>query len=375
MIKRIILSILGILILFAAIAGIKALQIQSMIEAGANFQMPPEVVTTASVETQSWESNVSAIASFKAIQGVTIRSELAGKITAIGFEAGTRVEKGDLLVQQDVATERAQLRSAEASVALAKTRLERSRRLLAQRTVPQSDFDTADANYKQAVAQADEIRTVIEKKTVRAPFSGRLGIRLVNLGEVLAGGQEIVSLQSLDPIYAEFSLPQKVAPRNPGQEIRLETDAVPGVVAEGKISVVDPMANEQTRSVRMQATVPNPGEKFLPGMFSKVTVVRDQPKEVLAVPSTAVMFAPYGDSVFVIEEAAGEDGASKGLVARQQLVILGERRGDFVAVTKGLKIGDVVASSAVFKLRNGISVIVNNDLAPESQLDPNPVDN
>jgi len=374
MIKRILLSILGILLLFAVIAGIKALQIKEMIDRGAAFQLPPEVITTEEAKVQTWESTHSAIATFKAVQGVTVMAEAPGKIVKIGFEAGSRVEKGALLLQQDISTEQAQLKSAEASVVLAETNLDRNRRLLEQKTVSQSVFDSAEAEYKRAMASVEEIKANIEKKTVRAPFAGRLGIRQVNLGEVINTGQAIVGLQALHPIYAEFSLPQQHSPNATGLKVRFETDALPGEVIEGTISIIDPEARSGTRSVRMQAIVPNLNEQLLPGMFAKATVVKKDQKDVLAIPSTAIMFAPYGDSVYVVEKSTAADG-QEGLVARQQLVILGERRGDFVAIEKGLKAGDVVASTGVFKLRNGQPVVVNNELAPENQLNPEPADN
>jgi len=374
MIKRILLTIFGLLVIFAAIAGIKALQIKAMIDQGAKFQMPPEVITAADVQTQTWESTMSAIGTFKAVQGVTISAELPGKIKSISFQSGDEVRQGDLLVQQDVSSEKAQLRAAQASVALTKTNLERSRRLLEQKTVPQSDFDSADAEYKRALANEEEIETVIAKKTITAPFSGKLGIRQVNLGENLAAGQEIVSLQSLDPIYVEFALPQQFAPSEPGDTVRLVIDALPGETVVGKITAINPMANTATRSVTMQATVANPTGKLLPGMFADVTVIHDQPKEVLAIPSTSIVFAPYGDSVFVVEKQPSEDGGDGGLIVRQQLIQIGERRGDFVSITKGLNLGEKVASAGVFKLRNEQPVVIDNKLAPDVSLDPQPED-
>ena len=375
MIKRILLTILGLLVIFAAIAGIKALQIKAMIDQGAKFQMPPEVITSAEVQTQTWESTMSAIGTFKAVQGVMVSAELPGKIQTIDFESGDEVAKGDLLVQQDVSSEQAQLRAAQATVALTKTNLDRSQRLLAQKTVPQSDFDSADAEYKRALANEDEIETVIAKKTIEAPFAGKLGIRQVNLGENIATGQDIVSLQSLDPIYVEFSLPQQYAPSKPGANVRVAVDALPGETVAGKITAINPMANAATRSVTMQATVANPTGKLLPGMFADVTVVADQPNEVLAIPATAIVFAPYGDSVFVVEKKPGENGGEGGLVVRQQLIQIGERRGDFVSITKGLNLGEKVASSGVFKLRNDQAVVIDNTLAPEVSIDPKPEDN
>lgn len=375
MIKRIIITLIGLIVLVGGLAGIKSLQIRRMIAHGDSFVPPPEVVTTTMAETDSWESFLTAVGSLEAVQGVIITAELKGKVVHIAFEPGSVVKAGDLLVQQDTSVESAQLRAAEAEVALAKINFERIKKLVANKTVSQSDFDNADAKYKQAMAQADNIRAVIGKKTIRAPFAGRLGIRQVNLGQTLNEGDEIVSLQSLDPIYVNFLLPQqRLGQIHPGLAIRLTTNAFPGQLISGKITAINPQVDAATRNIRIQATVENPAKLLRPGMYVNVSVVLPDRIEVLAIPSTSVLYAPYGDSVFVVEEKKNDAKESSGLVLNQKFVRLGEKRGDFVSIISGLKPGDTVVTTGVFKLRNGQAVVIDNTLSPEFKQMPEPAD-
>jgi len=362
-------------VLIGGLAGIKGLQIKRMIAHGDNFVPPSEVVTTAKAKNDSWESLLTAVGSLEAVQGVVVTSELTGKVVHITFEPGTMVKAGDLLVQQDTSVESAQLRAAEAEVALAKINFERTKKLVANKTVSQSDFDNVDAQLKQAVALADNIRAVIGKKIIRAPFAGRLGIRQVNLGQTLNEGDEIVSLQSLDPIYVNFLLPQqRLAQVHPGFAIRLTTDAFPGQVISGKITAINPQVDVDTRNIRIQATVENPAERLRPGMYVNVSVVLPDRIEVLTIPATAVLYAPYGDSVFVVEEKKNDANEPSGLVLNQKFVRLGEKRGDYVSVVSGLKQGEIVVSTGVFKLRNGQAVVIDNTLSPEFKQMPKPAD-
>ncbi len=336
---------------------------------------PPEVVTAAVARAESWETQLTAVGSLAAVQGVTVTAELNGKIVQIAFKPGTMAKTGDILVKQDTSSEEAQLRAVEATVALAKLNVERLGKLLAERTISRSQYDNAEAGYKQAVAQADNIRAVIAKKTIRAPFAGRLGLRLVNLGQVLNEGEPIVSLQSLDPIFVNFSLPQQQLPMvKQGFKTRIRTDALPGGVVEGRITAINPQVDAATRNIRIQATVDNAQEQLRPGMFVNVAVMLPDRNAVVAVPATSVLHAPYGDTLFIVEdkEAEGSDRPLK--VVRQVLAELGETRGDFVAVVSGIKAGDTVVSTGVFKLRNGQAVTVDNTLAPEFKLNPNPAE-
>lgn len=359
--------------LIGILAGIKGLQFGEMIAQGKQFVPPPETVTTEVVRSASWESRLTAVGSLEAVQGVTVESELNGKVAKIAFESGQKVKTGDLLVQQDTSTEEAQLRAAEAQVVLTKLNLERADELLEEDVIAQSAHDQAVSDFKQAVAQADNIRTIIEKKTIRAPFSGRLGIRLINLGQNLNESQEIVSLQSLDPIFANFLLPQQqLAVIREGMTIRVTTDVLSAEPIEGRITAINSEVEAATRNIRIQATVSNPEEKLRPGMFVNVTVVLPSELEVLTIPATAVLYAPYSNSVFVVEQKQENEGQNAQQVLRQQFVSLGEQRGDFVAVLTGLNQGDTVVSTGVFKLRNGQPVVVDNTLAPEFKLQPRP---
>jgi len=371
--KYVILAIVGLVILTGALTGIKALQFSRMADQGRKPQ--PEIVTTAVANTQVWESTLTAVGSLVAVQGVMIAAEMTGKMVKITFEPGSMVKAGDLLVQQDTAAEEAELRSAEATVGLTRLTFERARRLLAEGTFSQAEYDKADAEYKQALAQTDNIRAVIAKKTIRAPFSGLLGIRLVNLGQMLSPGDEIVSLQALDPIFANFSLPQQQFPRiRPDLEVRVETDALPGEIIRGKITAINPQVETATRNIMVQATVPNGNQHLRPGMFVNVTVLLPEHDTTLVIPATAVLNAPYSDSVFIVENDASDKKSPPGTVVRQQFVKLGERRGDFIAVIAGLKEGETVVSTGVFKLRNGQAVSVDNTLAPAFNLSPTPKD-
>jgi membrane fusion protein (multidrug efflux system) len=371
--KRIIFAIIGLLIMIGLLGGIKGFQIDRMIAQGSQTVPPPETVTTTVVRSDSWESRLSAVGSLEAVQGVTVTAELTGKVVRIAFEAGTKVNAGDLLVQQDTSSEQAQLRAAEATVELARRNLERLKKLLERRTIAQQQYDTADAQYKEGVAQADAIRAAIAKKNIRAPFAGRLGIRLVNLGQILNEGEPIVSLQSINPIFVNFSLPQQqLAQVKKGQTVRVTSDALPGQTIQGKITAINPEVDPATRNIRVQATVNNREEYLRPGMFVNVVVVLPTAEKVLAIPATAVLYAPYSDSVFVVEPKPSDSDKQPGLVVRQQVVQLGEKRGDFVAVTSGLKDGETIVSTGAFKLRNGQAVVVNNSLAPEFKLAPRP---
>ncbi len=370
--KAVLFSILGIILVVGLLAGTKVLQISTLIKQKKTTVQPPEVVTTFQAQEQQWESLVTAVGSLEAVQGVTITAEVTGKITQIAFEPGTMVKAGDLLVQQDVAAETAQLRSAEAAVELARLNLTRAKKMLATKVVAEANYDNAEANLKQAQAQADNIRAAIAKKTIRAPFSGRLGIRQINLGQIIKEGQAIVSLQSLDPIFVNFLVPQQQLPLiRIGYPVRLTSDGLPqGREVTGTVTAINPDVDATSRNVRIQATVTNANEELRPGMFVQVAVVLPENKPVLTIPATAVLYAPYSDSVFLVEPA--KEG--QGKVAHQQFIRLGERRGDFVAVISGLNPAQTVVSTGVFKLRNGQSVVVDNTLSPEFKLAPEPKD-
>jgi membrane fusion protein (multidrug efflux system) len=371
MIKRIIFTIFGIILLVGVLGGIKGLQIQRMISYGEKFIPPPAKVTAAPVVAELWESQLSSVGSLEAVEGVTVSAELNGKVVGIAFKPGTKVEAGDLLLQQDISSEQAQLRAATAKVTLAKVNFDRLRKLLAEDVGSQAEFDNAEAEYKQAVAEADRIRAIIGKKTIRAPFSGRLGIRLVNLGQILNEGDPIVSLQALDPIFVNFSLPQQELARvRLGFTVRIATDALGEETVEGPITAINPQVDSSTRNIRMQAMLVNPEERLRPGMFVNTSVVLPSQSKVLSIPATAVLYAPYGDSVFIIEKGQKDDAEAQDSTLRQQFIRTGQKRGDFISVISGVKEGQQVVSTGVFKLRNGQTAVVDNTLAPEFKKSP-----
>jgi membrane fusion protein (multidrug efflux system) len=375
MLRKIITFIAGLLICILAIAGplflIKKSQFKAM--GAVPMVMPPTTVTAAPVAPQKWENLLSATGSLVPVQGVTVSAEVPGKVVKIEFEAGAVVKGGDLLVQLDTSTEDAQLRAAEATAALAVANLQRARELRETKTNSPAELDAAEAQAKQAAAQADMLRAVIAKKTIRAPFAGRLGLRAVNLGQILKEGDAITALQTLDPIYVNFSLPQqRLAQVKAGTKVRMVTDAAPGEIFEGTVNALNAEIDTATRNVRVQATIQNRGEKLRAGMFANVEVVLPTQSDVLAIPATAVSYSPYGDSVFVIDEKKDEKTGKVQQVLRQQFVRLGATRGDFVDVTEGLKAGEQVVTSGVFKLRKDMPVVIDNKLAPPAQLAPKP---
>ncbi len=371
--KKILFVILGLAVVVGTLAAVKALQIRAMIAQAANMAPPPETVTTAAVRAESWETTLSAVGSLSAVQGVTVSAELPGKVVEIAFEPGAKAGKGDLLVRQDTTSEEAQLPGAVSQANLARSVLARDAEMLADKIISQAAYDVAVANADQAAAQVDTIRATIEKKTIRAPFGGRLGIRLVNLGQILREGDPIVTLQSLDPIFVDFTLPQQELSRlQSGLPVRLTCDCLPGKEIVGRITAVSPLVDPDTRNVKLQATVANRAETLRPGMFVNVSVGLPVRRKVLAIPATAVLYAPYGDSVFVVVD--GKNG-KEGKTVRQQFVRLGEKRGDYVAVAEGLTEGETVVSTGVFKLRNGQVVVVDNRLAPPFAKVPTPENN
>lgn len=372
--KRIVVALIALAVVVAALVAVKALQIGAMVEQHKNFVPPPETVTSAAVAAESWETSLTAVGTLNAVQGVTVAAELPGKVVRIAFEAGGSVKKGDLLLKQDTSSEEAQLPGALAQAELSKANLQRADQLITQGYISRADFDAAVASAAQAKAQVENIRATIAKKTIKAPFSGKLGIRLANLGQILREGDPIVALQSLDPIYVDFTLPQQQAPQvRLGLPVQVAGDALPGAAITGKITAINPQIDAQTRTLKIQATIANRDGALRPGMFVTVAVGVPDRREVLAIPATAVLYAPYGDSVFIIEAAKGGKGG--GSLLKQQFVRLGEKRGDFVAVTSGLSGGETVVSTGVFKLRNGQPVVVDNKLAPAFQQQPRPENN
>ncbi|MBV9008533.1 MAG: efflux RND transporter periplasmic adaptor subunit [Verrucomicrobia bacterium] len=366
-------AIFGVLCLLFALADVKAMQIKKMVS--TPFQMPPTTVSSAVVKEEDWSPVLSAVGSISAVQGAMVSSELDGTVAQINFQNGGVAKAGDVLVRMDTSSEEAQLRTAEADLELARANLDRARDLAQRRVISSADLDTAQSTFKQKQGAVDNMRAIIAKKQVRAPFAGQLGIRQVNVGQMVKSGQQVVSLQTLDPVYCDFALPQQYLPKlSQGLEVHVHTDAVPGRVFDGKLTAINSAVDQVTRNVSVQGTLENHDGALRPGMFAKVDVVLPDKHPTLVVPGTAIAYAPYGDSVYIIEKKKDEKTGKDEQVLRQVFVRVGQARGDFVEVTQGVKAGETVVSTGVFKLRNGMPVVINNDLAPNPQLNPKPAD-
>jgi len=327
------------------------------------------------VREENWAPVLSAIGSVSAVQGATVATELGGVVSEIKFENGGVAKKGDVIVKLDASQEEALLRSAEAEAELARADLGRSRDLASQKVVSKAELDAAESKFRRLTAIVDQMRSNIRKKTLVAPFDGQLGIRQVNVGQMINAGQQIVPLTSLDPVYVDFALPQQhLSQLTQGLEVRVWSDAAPGREFKGKLTAINSMVDPVTRNVSVQATLENPDHALRPGMFAKTEVELPEKRPALVIPGSAVSYAPFGDSVFVIEKKKDEKTGKESEVIRQQFVRVGEARGDFVSITNGLKAGETVVGTGVFKLRNGMAVAINNDLAPKPQVNPTPVD-
>jgi membrane fusion protein (multidrug efflux system) len=371
--KKMWVAIGGVVGLAILLVAIKALQIVTMIS--SKPPMPVETVTSAVVKEEDWAPMFSSVGSISAVQGAVVSTELPGTVAEIAFQSGALVKKGDILVRLDTSAEEAQLHSAEADMELARADLERSRDLAVRKVISKADLDAAESKFKQKSAGTDQMRSMIAKKTVTAPFDGATGIRTVNVGQMVNAGQQIVPLQSLDPVFVDFAMPQQqLAKLSPGLEVRVTTDATPGRVFTGKLTAINSMVDVVTRNVTLQATLENSDHALRPGIFTKVDVMLPEKQRAIVIPGTAVSYAPYGDSVYVIEKKKDPKTGKESQTIRQQFVRIGETRGDFVSVTTGLKAGETVVGTGVFKLRNGMAVTINNDLAPKPQLSPTPAD-
>jgi len=370
--KRMILMVVSVILFLGVIGFVKFRQVQAAIAQYSSFQPPPEAVTTVVAAQQDWEQAVSAIGSVTPVNGVTVSADLAGVVRSIEFESGRSVKKGDVLVRLDVRQEQAQLSSAQAQLNLTHLNYDRAKGLRSEGVLSQADYDTAKAELDKADASVKEIQATIDRKTISAPFGGALGIRQIHLGQYLAEGAPIVPLQSLDPIHVDFGVPQQaLASIKVGGPIRVTTDGLGATAFEGKITAIDSVVDSATRNAQVQATFANPDHQLHPGMFVKADAILPATSQVIAIPTSAIRYAPYGDSVFVVEQVKGPKG-QEYLGVRQQVVKLGEARGDQVAVLSGLKAGEQVVTSGVFKLRNGAAVLVNNEVQPGNNPTPKP---
>lgn len=373
-------------VLFSVLGIIKYLQISAAIAKHSNFQQPPETVTSALVIREEWPVEIKSVGSIRALQGVTLSAEQSGTVTKISFEPGAVVESGQVLFELDTTLERAELKAAEAEQLLAKRSYDRVQALKGSGAVSKEQLDQVSMELARADAKSESLRAIIAKKQIMAPFKGSTGIRLVNLGQYVAQGEKLVELHDLSQLSVRFSLPQqKVADVKLAQRVRIIVDPLTKQEVDGYISAINPSLDPVLRQLELEATILSPSEKLRAGMFVSVVLVVEANSSVLSVPLTAVSFAPYGDSLYLIENESAASDQSKRvegqvgsetakLVVRQQTVQLGDRRGDRIAVLSGVKEGEQVVTSGIFKLRPGAGVQVNNTLAPEALLNPKPKD-
>jgi membrane fusion protein (multidrug efflux system) len=375
MAKRMLLMLLLVGIIVVGLGFVKYKQVQAAIAMGASFAPPPTSVTTVIAKKETWPSTETVVGTAQAIRGVTVSADLPGTVDKIHFESGQWVHEGDILVELDTRQERAQLANVEAQRDLAKINYGRLEQLVKEGVTAKSEYDTATANQKATEAQVGEIRAAIARKTIRAPFSGVLGLRQANLGQYLAAGAAIVSLQSLNPIYANFGIPQQALPQmTPGHRVHVTNNGT-GVALDGKITAVDSIVDEKTRNIQIQATLANPGNKLRPGMFVEVEIPLGKPREVFPLPASAINYAPYGDSVYVVADLKDPKTGKEYRGVRQQVVKIDGSKGDQVAIVSGINPGDEIVSAGVFRIRNGAPVQINNKVQPTNNPNPHPQDN
>jgi membrane fusion protein (multidrug efflux system) len=372
MAKRMVLMLTLTLIFVGALGFVKFKQIQTAIAQGAAFQPPPEAVTTVVAAQEQWPSTLNVIGTIAAVRGVTVSADLAGIVDQILFESADAVREGQVLVVLDTRQEQAQMAAAEAQRALARLNFKRMQNLLDEQVVSKAEFDAADATSRETEARVNEIRAAIERKTIRAPFTGVLGIRQVNKGQYLAGGDPVVPLQSLNPIYVNFGVPQQaIAQVHAGGTLRVTLEHLASPAFNGRVTAIDSVVDETTRNIQVQATLANAEGKLRPGMFVQTEMAIGASQSVIAIPGSAISYAPYGDSVFVVSDMKNDKGQPYRGV-RQQIVTTGPARGDQIAVLSGIKAGDEVVTSGLFKLRNGAAVLVNNKVKPGNNAAPKP---
>jgi len=362
-------------IVFGGIFGFKAYKGYMTGKSMASRGAPTQTVSTIEAGYQQWQPGLEAVGSLRAMRGADLSPEVSGLVSVIHFRQGEDVKAGTLLLELDASSDIARLQSLKAAADLTRTTYQRDKAQFQVKAVSRQTLDTDAANLKQALANVAEQQALVDKKFIRAPFSGRLGVRAVDLGQYLNAGSVIVTLQALDPIYADFYLPQKsLGMLKVGQEVTVKTDAWPGETFTGKLSVIDPKVDPNTRNITVRALLENPDKKLLPGMYATVDIVAGQARPLITLPQTAVTYNPYGNIVYLVESQGTAAHGKPKLVARQVFVTTGDTRGDQVAILRGVKEGDTVVTAGQIKLRNGSAVLINNSILPSNEPNPQPRD-
>ena len=363
---RMLVMLLLTALVFGAIFGFKAFG-RHMMNSHFEAPPPPVAIATAEVRAYRWPRVLNSVGTFRARDGARLAAEVDGVVAAIRFESGQSVAAGQVLLELEAGVEQGRVAALAAELKLARLERERYRELASRRLVPQSEADLRDSAYERLAAQLAAERALLARKHVRAPFAGRLGIRQISLGDYLKAGDPVVSLQSVDPIHLDFSLPERVQGQVAvGMRVEAELDAWPGQRFSGAIAAIEPEIDAGTRNFRLRAEFANADGRLMPGAFARVRVQAGAAHEVLAVPMTAVRHEPFGDSVFVLNATDG------GLVVRQRFVDTGVAQGDLIAIERGLEAGETIAAAGLLKLRNEALVVVNNDILPSAEADPEP---
>lgn len=374
MTKRMIIMLVCVGLLFGGIFGFQIFKMKMIKKFMSSMPVPPAAVTAIKAEVSPWQPRLSAIGTMKAVQGVEITSESAGVVREIHFKSGEEIQEGKILFQLNPDAEEAQLNALKAASGQAKTLYERDKAQFEIQAISQAALDADAADLKTKSAQVVQQEAIIAKKTVRAPFSGRLGISTLSLGQYINPGDKIVTLQALDPAYIDFALPQQQLSRiGPGQTVKIAADAYPDRQFKGKVTAINPKIDIDTRNIQIEATVQNPKHELVPGMFVSVDLETGKEEKLLTLPQTAITYNPYGETVFIVEESKGPDGKPL-LTAKQTFVKTGETRGDQVAILEGIKQGERIVTSGQLKLRNGSQIVINNTVLPENNPDPKPLD-
>lgn len=375
MIKRMILMLILVGIIFGGIFGFEAFKGVMIKKFMASMGGQPQTVATSKAETQEWQPHLEAVGSLRAVKGADLSLETAGVVDTISFTSGDDVQAGAVLLRLRDADDVAKLQSLEATADLALITYRRDEQQLQARAISQATLDTDAANLKNAKAQVAEQRAIVDKKLLRAPFAGHLGIRAVDLGQYLTAGTSIVTLQALDPIFVDFNLPQQaLAQLAVGLPLSVTVDTFPDKRFTGKITAINPKVDVGSRNVQVRAALANADRKLLPGMFAKVSIDTGAPERYVTLPQTAVTFSPYGDTIYLVETKGQDDKGQPQLVAHQTFITTGSRRGDQVAVTKGVKEGDTVIVAGQIKLHNGSPLLIDNSVRPANDAGPVPVD-
>src|SRR5882757_1568702 len=375
MIKRMLMMLVLVGVVLGGLFGFKAFVGGKSKEAMASMADLPQPVSAAKAASSDWQPRIDAVGSLRAVRGADLSLEVAGVVEEITFQSGDEVQAGQVLLRLRNDDDVAKLQSLEATAQLAQITYDRDVKQLKAQAISQAIVDNDEANLRNAKAQVAQQKAMVDKKTLRAPFAGKLGLRQVDLGQYLSAGTVIATLQSLDPIFVDFLLPQQsVAQLSVGQTVRVKVDAFLGREFAGKITAINPKVETASRNIQVRATLPNRDQKLLPGMFATVELETGAPQRLVTLPQTAVSYNPYGSLVYIVDDKAKGAGGKPQLVARQVFVTTGATRGDQVAILKGVSEGDTVVTSGQVKLRNGVPLAIDNRIVPTNDAAPKPVD-